>query len=165
MEVVSSLTLLDWDLGISGAVDNPHGTPIGFNTFHHETFEVWLWDSMPSHDVVEVKPKKHLSILVLGMEVVASDGHDALVRPVVYVAGHGGPLGDALNMVGHDPSMLEISAMFHAPNQFNPTTKTNLIHLENKDFFRPVTVARELILLDIGPGVDTSKLSDAIHNF
>ena len=34
----------------------------------------------------------NLSILVLGLEVVASDGHDALVGSVVYVASHGGPL-------------------------------------------------------------------------
>ena len=98
------------------------------------------------------------------MEVAASDGYDALVGPVVYVASHGGPLGHALDMVGHDPSMLEILTRLHAPNQVNPTAGANLGHLEDEDFVRLVTLAREFIPLDIGLDVDTSKLSDAIHN-
>ena len=81
---------------------------------------------MASHDVVEFMPKKHLSILILGLEVAASDGHDALVGSVVYVAGHGGPFGDVFDMLGHDPSMLEIPTKLHAPNQVNPTTGANL---------------------------------------
>ena len=108
--------------------------------------------------------KKHLSILVLGLEVAASDGHDMLVGSVVYVAGHGGPFGDAFDMVEHDPSMLEILAMLHALNQDDPTTKADLKHPENENFVRLVTLAWELIPLNIGPGVDTSKLGDAIHN-
>ena len=164
MEVAGSLTPIDGNLWISGPVDNPDGIPIGLGTVRHEAFEVGLGDSMASHDVVEVMPEKNLSILVLGLEVAASDGHDALVGSVVYVAGHGGPLGDAFDMVGHDPSMLEIPARLHALNQVDPTTRADLGHLENKNFVRLVTLAWELIPLDIGPGADTSKLGDAIHN-
>ena len=108
--------------------------------------------------------KKNLSILVLGLEVAASDGHDALVGTVVYVAGHGGPLGDAFDMVGHDPSMLEIPTKLHSLNQVDPTTRADRGHLENENLVGLVTLARELITLDIGPGADTSKLGDAIHN-
>ena len=72
--------------------------------------------SMAGHDVVEVMREKNLSILVLGLEVTASNGHDALVGTVVYVAGHGSPLGEVFDMVGHDPSMLEIPARLHALN-------------------------------------------------
>jgi hypothetical protein len=77
---------------------------------------------MPSHDVVEVMPKKNLSIIVLELEVAANDGYNALVGFVVYVAGHGGPLGDTFDMVGYDPNMLEILARLHALNQVNTTT-------------------------------------------
>ena len=35
---------------------------------------------------------------------------------------------------------------------------------ENKNFVRLVTLAWELIPLDIGPSADTSKLGSAIHN-
>ena len=82
----------------------------------HESFEVRLGDSMPSHDMVEVVSEQHLSILVLRLEVTASDSYDALVGSIVNVAGHGGPLSDAFDMVGHDPNMLKIFAMLHALN-------------------------------------------------
>jgi hypothetical protein len=119
---------------------------------------------MPSHDMVGVVSEKHLSILVLRLEVAANNSHDALVRPVVNVAGHGGPLGDAFDMVGHNPSMLEITARLRALNQVDPTTGADLGHFENKNFVCIVTLAWELIPLDIGLGVDTSKFGDAIHN-
>ena len=164
MEVAGSLASINGDLRISRPVDNPHRIPIGLRTVSHETFEVRLGNSMPSHDVVEVVPEKHLSILVLRLEVAASDGHDALVGSVVHVAGHGGPLGDTFDMVGHDPSMLEIPAGLHTLNQVDPTTRADLGHLENKNFVRVVTLAWELIPLDVGPVADTSKLGDAIHN-
>jgi hypothetical protein len=50
------------------------------------------------------------------------------------VAGHGGPLGDAFDMVGHDPSMLEIPARLHTLNQVDPNTMADLKHFENKNF-------------------------------
>ena len=133
---------------------------------NYPTFFLTWFDkfSQVPYPGVEVMSKKHLSILVLGLEVAASDCHDALVRPITYVAGHGGPLGDTLDMVGHDPSMHEIHAMLHAPNQVDPTARADLGHLEDEDFVRIVTLAREVIPLNIGPGADTSKLSDAIHN-
>jgi hypothetical protein len=65
---------------------------------------------MSSHDVVEVMLGKYLSIVVFGLEVAVSNGHDVLVGPVVYMTSHGGPFGYALDMVGHDPNILEITA-------------------------------------------------------
>ena len=115
MEVARSLTPIDGNLWVSGPVNNPHGIPIGLGTVCHEAYEVWMGDTVPGHDLVEVLPEKNLSILVLGLEVAASDGHDALVGSVVYVAGHGGPLGDTFDMVWHDPSMLEIPALEGRP--------------------------------------------------
>jgi hypothetical protein len=67
-------------------------------------------------------------------------------------------------MVRHDPNMLKISAKLHTLNQVDPTTRAYLKHHENKNFVRLVTLAWELNPLDIGPGVDTSKLGDASHN-
>ena len=67
-------------------------------------------------------------------------------------------------MVRHDPCMLEITARLHAFNQVDPTTRADLGHFENKNFVCIVTLSWELIPLDIGPGADTSKFGDAIHN-
>jgi hypothetical protein len=141
MEVAGSLASIDVNLRISRPVDNSDGIPIGLSTVSHESFEVRLGNSMPSHDVIEVVPEQHLSIFVLRLEVAASDGHDALVGSVVNVASHGGPLCDAFDMVGHDPSMLEITARLHALNQVDPTTGAYLGHLENENFVCVVTLA------------------------
>jgi hypothetical protein len=164
MKIACFLTSIDRNLRISRPVDNYDGIPIGLSTVSHESFEVRLGNSMHSHDVVEVVPEQYLSILVLRSEVAASDGHDALIGTIVNVAGHGGPLGDAFDMVGHDPNMLEITARLHTFNQVDPTTRANLGHFENKNFIRIVTLAWELIPLDIDPTADTSKFGDAIHN-
>jgi hypothetical protein len=71
-----------------------------------QAFEVRFENSMPSQDVVEVMLEKHLSILVLVLEVATNNDHYALVSFVVYVTSHGGPLGDAFDLVGHNPSMI-----------------------------------------------------------
>jgi hypothetical protein len=103
--------------------------------------EVRFGNSMASYDMIQFMLEKHLSIIVLRLEVAASDGHDALVGSVVYVANHGDPLGDVFDIVGHDPSMLEIPARLHALNQVDPTTRADLRHLENKNFVRLITLA------------------------
>ena len=117
-----------------------------------------MGDFMASHDVVEVMPEKTFSILAFGLEVAANNCHDALVGFVVYVAGHGGSFGDTFDIIGHDPSMLEI------PPGCMHLTKADLKHFENENFVRLVTLAWELIPLNIGPSAHTSKLGDAIHN-
>ena len=164
MDVAASLASINGNLNISGPIDNPHRIPIGLRIVSHESFEVRFGDSMPSHDVVEVVPEKHLGIFVFRLEVAANNSHDALVGPVVHVAGHGGPLGNAFDIVGHHPSVLEIPAGLHTLNQVDTTTRADLGHLENKHFVRVVTLAWELIPLDVGPVADTSKLGDAILN-
>ena len=123
------------------------GIPIDWRIVCHKSFVVRLGNSMPTHDVLEVGPEKHLSIFVLILKNAASDGHDALVGFIVNVAGHGGPLGDAFDMVRRDPNMLDIPAGLIAPNQVDPTTRANLGHLENKNFVYIVTLAWELIPL------------------
>ena len=120
---------------------------------------------MAGHDMVEVMPENTwLSILIFGLEVAASDGHDTLVGLILDVVGHGGPLGDGFDMVGHDPSVLEIPARLHAFNQVDPTSRADLGHFENENLVIIVTLAWELITMDIGLGADTLKFGDAIHN-
>jgi hypothetical protein len=135
IEVAGSLASIDGNLRISRSVDNPNGIPIGLCTVRNEAFEVRLGDAMMTHDVIKVMPKKHLSIIVFGLEVAVSNGHDSLVGFVAYVAGHNGPLGDVFDMVGHDPSMLKIPARLHALNRVDPTIRADLRHLENKILF------------------------------
>ena len=123
MEVAGSFTPIDGNLWVSGPVNNPDGIPIGLRTIGHEAFEVRLGNTMAGHDMVEAMLEKYLSILIFGMDVAGCDDHDALVGSIVNVAGHGGPLGDAFDMVGHDPSVLDVPARLHAFNQVHPTTR------------------------------------------
>ena len=58
---------------------------------------------------------KTLSIFGFGLEFATSDGHDVLIHPVIYMASHGGPLGNELDMVNHYPSMLKIPTSLNAP--------------------------------------------------
>ena len=81
---------------------------------------------------------------------------------MVSLAPH--PLGDVFDMVGHEPSVLEIPAWLHVLDKADPTTRANLGHLENENLVRVVTLAWELNPLDISPSADTSKLGNAIHN-
>lgn len=89
MEVRGILAPFAGNFRISRSVDNTHGIPIGLRIICHESFKMRLGISMPSHDVVEVVLEKHLSILVLRLEVAASDGHIARVPSVIYMASHG----------------------------------------------------------------------------
>ena len=92
----------------------------------HESLKVWLWDSVPGHLIVEVLHENYLSIFVLKLEVATSDGHDAVAHLVLDVVLHGGATNDPLNMIEHDPSILEITAWLHLPiNQVNISAWTD----------------------------------------
>ena len=129
MEVAKSFTPIDGNLRIFGPVDNPHNIPIGLHTVRHQSSEMKFGDSMPSHDMVEFVLGKHLSIIILRLEVTTMDGHDALVGTVIYVVSHGGPLGDTFDMVRQDPNMFEIPVGMYALNQVDTTTRADVATL------------------------------------
>ena len=106
MEIARSLAAFHGYLWVSGSVDDAHNVPIGLRTISHETFELRLVYSMPTHDMVKVLPENELSIFVLRLEITASNGEYTLVRGVVHVAGHGGPIGNSFDMVEHHPGVL-----------------------------------------------------------
>lgn len=108
MEITPSLTAFNQNIGISRTIDDPHGILFGLRIICQKTSERWFWDSMPNHDVVEVMVYVQFNILVHILEVMANVIHDTMICFIVYVATHGGPLGDAFDMIGHDPNMLEI---------------------------------------------------------
>jgi hypothetical protein len=164
MEKAGPLAALHYNLGIPGPVDDTHGVPVGLRTIGHESFKIRLWDSVSGHDVVEVVPKEHLGIFILQLEVTAGNRHDALIGGVIDMGGHGGPTCDSLDMVGHDPCSLEITAGLHTMNQVDTTPGANFGHLENEDLVRVITLAGELVSLNVSPTTNTSKPGDAIHD-
>jgi hypothetical protein len=103
MEITRLLAAFHGYLWVSGSVYDTHKVLIGLSTIHHETFELRLVYSMPTHDVVKVLPEHELSIFVLRLEITASNGEYTLVRGVVHVAGHGGLVGNLFDVVKHHP--------------------------------------------------------------
>ena len=91
---------------------------------------------MTSHNVVHVMLGKHLSILILGLRVVANDGYDVLIGSVIYMVGHGGLLGDMFDIAGHDPSMLKIPAKLHALNPL-PKPTSNILKMKTLSVLSP----------------------------
>ena len=129
MEVAGTLMSIGGKFCNSEPVDTPHNIPIGLRTICHKAFELRLGESMARHDVVEVMSEKHLSIIFVDLEVATSDGHDAQVGSIIYVASEVGPRGDAFDMIGHDPSMVEILVRLYALNHVDPTTRESTLYI------------------------------------
>lgn len=119
------------------------------------------WRAMTWLRICQIKTLDHLCPRI---GIAVSNGFNALVGYVVYVAGQGNPPDNAFDMVGHDPNMLKIPAMLHARNQVHPNIWADLQHFVNKNFVPLVTLAWKLISLDISLGVETSKFGNAIQN-
>jgi hypothetical protein len=49
VEIAWFFVPFDWNLGISGVIDNPHDVPIGLRISCHEAFEEWFRHSILSH--------------------------------------------------------------------------------------------------------------------
>jgi hypothetical protein len=80
------------------------------------------------------------------------------------MASHGCPLFDTLHMVEHHPRVFEITTGLHPLYQVYAAARTHLRHLEYKNLVKIRALAREQVLLDIGPVAATSEHGDAIHD-
>jgi hypothetical protein len=110
VEETSAFTVLHGDLWITTAIDNLDSIPIGLCTVRHEAFEVGILDAILCHEIVEFSPHDTLGLRVLQLYVIYGDGHDLAIRCIVHMTCHCGPFFDTLDMVKHEPSVLEISS-------------------------------------------------------
>jgi hypothetical protein len=67
------------------------------------------------------------------------------------VASHGGPVGDTLDRIEHDPRALQISSGLHSFDQVHPGSRPHLRHLENKHLIQIRALSWELVLLHVDP--------------
>jgi hypothetical protein len=79
-------------------------------TVRHEDFEVGILYAVLSHEIVEFSLHDILDLWVLQLHVTYGDGHDLAIHCIVHVTRHCGPFLDTLDMVKHEPSILEISS-------------------------------------------------------
>ena len=121
-KITSPFMLLHNNFGIARAIHNAHNIPISLCIVRHEAFEVRMWDTMASHDVVEVLPKENLGILILRLEITTCNGHYPLKSPIIHMSGHGSPSFDSLDKIGHHLHILEVPTWLHLSNQVHSTS-------------------------------------------
>ena len=105
MKVACFLMPLHANLSVSATINNPNCILVGLCAMCYKALEMEIRDPMPSCDMIKVLPKDYLSILVLGLEVVAENGHDSLISPIIDVIGHSRRTIDAIDVIGHVPCM------------------------------------------------------------
>jgi hypothetical protein len=125
MEETSALSILHGDLGITTAIDDSDSIPIGLSTVHHEAFEVGILDTILCHEIVQFSSHDTLDLGVLRLHVTYGDGHDLAIRCIVHMTRHCGPFFDTLDMVKHEPSVLEISSWLHALDKVHTTSRSS----------------------------------------
>jgi hypothetical protein len=131
VEETSTLSVLHGDLWITTAIDDLDSIPIGLRTIRHEAFEVGILDAVLCHDIVEFSPHDTLDLCVLRLHVTYGDGHDLAIHCIVHVTRHCGPFFDTLDMVKHEPSVVEISSWLHALDEVHTTSRSVFQHLED----------------------------------
>ena len=115
VKITRSFTTKHGNLGITATVDNSNRIPVGLGAINHETLELWQWNSMSSHDVIEILPEDNLCVLVLGLKITACNGHDTLICSIINMTSHCNPIGNTFDVIKHDLGMLKISAGLHSP--------------------------------------------------
>jgi hypothetical protein len=136
VEETSALLILHTDLWVTTAIDDSDSIPISLRTIRHEAFEVGILHAVLSHEIVELSPHDTLDLFVFRLHVTYGDGHDLAIRCIIHVTRHCGPVMDTIDMVKHEPSVLEISSWLHALDKVHtlqgPSTnilKTNTLSL------------------------------------
>jgi hypothetical protein len=69
---------------------------------------------------------------------------------------------DRLDMIEHDPRVLQISTRLHSFDQVYPRSGPHLGHLENKHLVEVRALSRELVLLNVGLVATASEHGDVI---
>jgi hypothetical protein len=131
MEEACALTVLHGDLWISTAINNSDGILVGLYTIRHEAFEVGLLHAVFLHQFVEFSLHDTLYLRVLRLHVTYSNSHDLAIGYIVHMVHHCGPLLDTLNMVKHEPHVLQISSWLHALYEVHTTSRSIFQHLED----------------------------------
>jgi hypothetical protein len=131
VEETSALSVLHGNLWVTTAIDDSDNIPIGLCTVRHEAFEVGILDAVLCHEIVGFSPHDTLDLRVLRLHVTYGDGHDLAIRCIIHVTHHCGPFFDTLDMVKHEPSVLEISSWLHVLDEVHTTSRSVFQHLED----------------------------------
>jgi len=67
------------------------------------------------------------------LHVTNYNGHDFAISQIINMASHYCPIGDAFDMVRHDPKILQIAPRLHLSNEAHSSPNPIDEHLENED--------------------------------
>ena len=134
MKEVGPLLVLHGNCGITTALYHPDINLVCLSTFHHESLELGLRNTMPCHHIIEVLSKYHMRSSIFRLHIIDCNHHDLTLCRVIDVASHGGPLFDTLDVIEHDPCVLQISYRLHLFDQVHPGSGPHLRHLKIKHF-------------------------------
>jgi hypothetical protein len=65
MEEARPLLVLHGNCGVTSAINHPDSIPVSLSTIRHESLELWLWNTVPTHDIIQVLPENHLHSNIL----------------------------------------------------------------------------------------------------
>jgi hypothetical protein len=71
---------------------------------------------------------------------------------------------DTLDVIEHDPRILQISTRLHSFDQVHPRSGPHLGHLENKHLVGVRALSRELVLMNVGLVAIASEYGNAVHD-
>jgi hypothetical protein len=140
MQEASALSVLHGDLWVTTTIDNLDGIPIGLRTVRHEAFEVGILHAIFSHEFIEFSPHDTLGLRVLRLHVTYGNGHDLAICCIVHMTRHCGPFLDTLDMVKHEPCILQISSWLHVLDEVHTTFRSIYQHLEDVHLILALTL-------------------------
>jgi hypothetical protein len=65
MEEARPLLVLHGNCGITTTIYHPDSIPVCLSTIRHESLELRLWNTVPTHDIIQVLPENHLRSSIL----------------------------------------------------------------------------------------------------
>ena len=89
---------------IAVPINPSHRIQIGLSTVCHEPFEVCFWNTILSHNNIQIFPKKSLCCTIFTLHVTTRNGQHIIVSTVVHMANHYRPIFQMFDMVKHDPN-------------------------------------------------------------
>jgi hypothetical protein len=65
MEEARPLLVLHGNCGVTTAINHPDSILVCLSTIRHESLELRLWNSVPTHNIIQVLPENHLHSSIL----------------------------------------------------------------------------------------------------
>jgi hypothetical protein len=109
-------------------------------------------------------PKKALRRDILRLHITYCNSHNPAVGQVIDMESHGCPPLDTLDMVKHDPNILQITVWLHSPDKVNSRPRAHLEHLKYIEFLQQLSLASEFVFLHIGSTAMTFESGDAVND-